>query len=462
MRLVQISNRSSAMALDPPSDYSKPICLRDWPHRWHPSLVDSLGNNPRICGFPERFLTRRLLGILSSHPARDAFRAPQWQKSLDSILQLAKHEAAVVLYPHQAPYGPAIEFACNRFAIECLSVKTHAVKTHADKSPIALTTTDQTNPRCIDLYCQFHSDEDGSKTPTIPSEDLAVCALVDRLVALNVSPGGKVASLLEHRLRCSHVPPSSLWIRAESTASKSQSVAQKHWSDLGAILWFPDQAPEPSQSSWSCSRRAVPSTLQLAGRIPSPLLSSDRYLIHTTRARQSQWPDQSQRDLLDEAFRFEWNPSPTPFETLHRIVLSQRLVATTARKRGAKASICLTENPLAALLTMRTFQSHLARWDWEPYGIAILKSTLEQLGCRPVRYMKKCEIARLAPDEQVFCQPIPERPEDRDWTVEREWRFLNDLRLAHLPANCAFLFVPEEWQTRALAHDSRWPVFSLR
>jgi hypothetical protein len=110
---------------------------------------------------------------------------------------------------------------------------------------------------------------------------------------------------------------------------------------------------------------------------------------------------------------------------------------------------------------MRAFQSHLARWDWEPYGIAILKAALMPLGCRPVRYLEKSKIARLELPEQAFCQPLPDRPEDRDWTGEREWRYPDDLRLALLPANSAFLFVPYEWQSRALAHDSRWPVFSL-
>lgn len=456
VRMVQISKRSSVMASYPPSDSAKAILRKDWPERWQNSLVDSLGVDTRICGFPTRLLNRRLLGILSSHPARNAFRYPQWQQALDSILLLAKRESAVVLYPHQAPYGPTIEFACDRFGIDSL-----AICTHAEEPPLNKTSTDAPRPCRLDLYGQIHSTKVDSKTPIIPSEDFAVCALADRLVALSVSRGGKVASVLEKRLRCPQIPPSTLWIRAESSPSRSQKVDQKNWSDLGAILWFPDAPPNLTPSSWSCSRRAVPSTLQLAGPIPSPLLNSDRYLIHTTRARQSEWPDQSQRDLLDEAFRFDWNPNPSPLETLHRIVMSQRLVATSTRKRGGLSSVSLTQNPLAELLLMRAFQSHLARWDWEPYGIAILKSALMPLGCRPVRYLEKSKIAQLELAEQAFCQPLPERPEDRDWTGEQEWRYPDDLRLATLPANSAFLFVPYPWQSRALAHDSRWPVFSL-
>jgi hypothetical protein len=452
----KISMRSSVMASYTPSDSAKAILSKDWSVRWSNALLDSLHLDTRTCGFPIRLLNRRLLGILSSHPTRNAFRNPQWQQALDSILLLAKRESAVILYPHQAPYGPAIEFACDRFGIESL-----AICTHANEPPLDKNSTDPPHPCRLDLHCQIHSTKEDPKNSIIPSEDLAVCALADRLVALNVSPGGKVASVLEKRLRCPQISPSTLWICAESSPSRSKKIDQKNWSDLGAILWFPGAPPNPCASSWSCSRRAIPSTLQLAGPIPSPLLNSDRYLIHTTRARQSEWPDQSQRDLLDEAFRFDWNPNPSPLETLHRIVVSQRLIATSTRKRGALSSVSLTQNPLAELLCMRAFQSHLARWDWEPYGIAILKSALMQLGCRPVRYLAKSEIAQLELAEQAFCQPLPDRPKDRDWTGEQEWRYPDDLRLATLPANSAFLFVPYEWESRALAHDSRWPVFSL-
>jgi hypothetical protein len=226
VRLVQISKRSSVMDSDPPSDFTTAILRKDWPERCQNALLDSLGVDPSLCGFPIRLLNRRLLGILSSHPARNAFRNPQWQHALDSILQLAKRESAVVLYPHQAPYGPTIAFACDRFGIESL-----AICTHADEPPLNTTRTDQPYPCRLDLYCQIHSTKDDSKTPIIPSEDFAVCALADRLVALSVSRGGKVASVLEKRLRCPQIPPSTLWIRAESSPSRSQKSTKK----IGAI-----------------------------------------------------------------------------------------------------------------------------------------------------------------------------------------------------------------------------------
>ncbi|RLT14406.1 MAG: hypothetical protein DWI26_06650, partial [Planctomycetota bacterium] len=143
------------MASYPPSDSAKAILRKDWPERWQNSLVDSLGVDTRICGFPTRLLNRRLLGILSSHPARNAFRNPQWQQALDSILLHAKRESAVVLYPHQAPYGPTIEFACDRFGIDSL-----AICTHAEEPPLDKTSTDAPRPCRLDLYCQIHSTKE--------------------------------------------------------------------------------------------------------------------------------------------------------------------------------------------------------------------------------------------------------------------------------------------------------------
>ena len=428
--------------------------LKDLSDRWNPSMIDWLAGDPRL-GCPSEnllhsLLNTPLLGILASHPHRDAFRSPSWQHSLDSTLHRAKRNSQIVLFPLGAPHAPAIEFACENYGVKCLGVHVRF------GNPLALSVDSNAPIKHLELWC------DTSIQPSnLAADDLGVCILADQLLALKVSPSGKIASILERRLRCEEVEPSSLWIRAEQNPSKAIGMAQKHWSQLGAVLWFADQPDLPTATPWSCSHRRIPATLQLACDIPNRLASTDNFLIHTTRTRQTLWPNQSERDLLDEAFRLEWNPSPSPLDTLLHIVTEQKLVATTARKRGDLPSISFTENPIGELVRMRSFQSHLARWDWEPYGIAIRRTTLENIGCRRVRYLHKPQIDQLDPSEQTFCQPLPSNPGCRDWTVEKEWRLASDLRLAHIPPNDAFLLVAHVWQAKLLAHYSRWPVYAL-
>lgn len=390
------------------------------------------------------------LGILSSHPSRNAFRTPLWQQALDSILVQAKRSSSVVLYSLSAPYAQSIAFACSQLDIPSVSVTTRPGN-FATKSAESIGSS-----RRIVLDCSGKI-----ASGKLPPDDLAVAVLARRVVGLNVTPGGKTAAILERLLSCSRHIPGCVWISAESKPTRVLDEAQKRWSDAGAVLWFPKTNESRAINPWACQHRIVPASLQIHAGISEKLAQSNRYLIHTTRARQSLWPDQSNLDLLDEAFRLAWNPNPTPIETLLRIITEQKLLATTARKRAEIPSISFTANPISMLLGMRAFQSHLARWDWEPYGLAIKTDFLERLGARPVRYLAKKQIESMEPDQQAFCQPLAQKEGDRDWTTEREWRLANDLRLAHLPSDAAFVFVARDCEAQAISHHSRWPVYSV-
>lgn len=392
----------------------------------------------------------RSLGILSSHPSRNAFRSPAWQQALHSILEHAKRTPSVVLFPLSAPHSESIAFACSRLGLPSIAVTTGSQ------------ISSRTSPKQIGLSSRIVFDSTGQiAAGKLPAEDLAVAVLAERIAALNVTPGGKIATILERVLDCSSTDPGRVWINAQPKPSSALAEAQKRWSDAGAILWFPKPTHPSEFSSWACHHRVTPATLQIHAGIPEALAVSQQYLIHTTRARQSLWPDQSNLDVLDEAFRLAWNPNPTPLETLLRIITDQRLIATTACKRAGLASISFTENTISVLLGMRAFQSHLARWDWEPYGLAIKKTALEELGAKPVRYLSRKQIAALDLDEQAYCQPIAEKVSDRDWTTEKEWRLQKDIRLSHLPCDDAFLFVARDAEARAISHHSRWPVYSI-
>lgn len=425
-----------------------------WPDRWPSELFEDLPFVPNIVSFAgldlESLLSRRLLGLVSSHPSRDAFRNPTWQAALDGLLLQAKRNSQIVLYPHSAPYASSIAFACNRYRIDAIALRLPQRKC----APKNL------NPLTAEIVLELDLGCNRSKQTDF-SEDLAVCILSDQVVGLHVSPRGKVASVLQRRLNCKTTSPSSVWIASSYDPSEKQAALQNGFAQQGAVLWFPEKTKQNNRSMFGCDQRPVPACQQVYAQIPEPLLDSNRYFIHTTRSRQSAWPDQSNSNLLDEVFRFAWNPNPTPLDTLLRILREQKLLASTLRKRGNLPTVSFTENPLGLLKEMRVFQSHLSRWDWEPYGIAVDRAKLLSLGTRPVHYCQDSEIEKLSVEEQVFCQPCSSDQGGRDWSYEREWRLPNDLRLALLRPDEAFVFVASQWEASYLVHYSRFPVFFL-
>lgn len=410
------------------------------------------------------FPPRRSIGLMSSHFTRNDFLSPAWQRNLLLALRHAKEQGAAILIPHSAPSADSILYACKQLEIPAYRV--------ALASP--------------------HEPINTTKGERRYTSDFVVAFCADEVLTLSIKPGGNVAFCLDARLACTKIPPHSVRIFVPNPMTAKQRQLLLKLNGQGAVLWISCQSKgrvqehhEPS-SFWACSRRPTPHTQQPIGPIPASLYENTEYLIHCTRARQTSWPDQSPMDLLDEAFRLAFNPSPSPLESLYRILTTQRLIASSLHRRGTRSTVCFTANTLAKLDTMRSFQSHLARWDWEPYGVAIPTHWLSLLGARPVMYLPTEQINTLPEAEQCFAQPIPtglknELPSQhqtctegatqtsRDWSVEREWRLVGDLRFNMLTrqANAGtehlspFVFVLRKIEAQAIADRSRWPVYWL-
>ena len=313
------------------------------------------------------------------------------------------------------------------------------------------------------LYA-FPHQETYSERYSVPAQsmnDRVVCALSHRVFSLGLRPGGKSAKLLELRLADPEIDPSSLWLATDSTLPRNVLDLQRRFNARGAVLWFPVLPKAIEIPPLGCRLRSIPPTLQITGKLPRGLIESTDYFIHCTRSREGKWPDQDDRAFLAESFRLAFEYNPSPLNTLLRIVRTQRLIGTSARKRGGLPSISFTANPLGEILSRREFQHHLAHWDWEPFGIAISKERLIHMGARQVQYVTKSTMNALSIDEQRFCQPAKEAENGRDWSSEEEWRLPGDLRLSKLTPSDAFLFVGDRTSAKLLAHYSRWPVFWL-
>ncbi len=138
----------------------------------------------------------------------------------------------------------------------------------------------------------------------------------------------------------------------------------------------------------------------------------------------------------------------------------RRLQGNNDITRDSTPVVCFTEQTVDRFAKLRTFRSHLARWDFELAGIAIKREIIEQLGARPVIYGSDATWHQLKREDRPFFQirTSGQTKENMDWTSEMEWRIRGDVDLDRLKPNQAFVFVETEDEAWEVAFFSRWPV----
>ena len=167
---------------------------------------------------------------------------------------------------------------------------------------------------------------------------------------------------------------------------------------------------------------------------PARILSLDeidqqQFLVHWTRARHGPTPAQSEGEYLDELLLGQNclanGAGSSDLLNLCRIVAGQRITGTRRLSRSRRAVVCLSEIGLSELVNRPTFQSHLARWDRLPYGVAIRRVAAQNLGARPVIYGDDATWAGLSADQRPFFQSAGGNPSR--WREEKEWRIATPL-----------------------------------
>ncbi len=294
----------------------------------------------------------------------------------------------------------------------------------------------------------------------VPPVDRGLALLPGQALVVAAKSGGRTYRSVMHRLTCDRYPAGSTHVLKVPDASPSSlSSSERAWQrgavqlcGSGAVVWL------TPIDRWRGVQARIDRQLLCADRRTcQPLLlhppQGGDFLIHCTRSATGRWPDQSPLSFDDQLLLSESGAGRSPLESLMRIAIQQRLLASQQLRRGPLATVCLSAVPLPELLCRRKFQSHLGRWDWEPYGIAIRREWVSRVGGRPVDYRHESEVDRLSPQELAFYQP--NKPH---WIAEREWRLIGDMRLEQLPSAMAFLFVPTLAEARQLQPISHWPV----
>jgi hypothetical protein len=187
----------------------------------------------------------------------------------------------------------------------------------------------------------------------------------------------------------------------------------------------------------------------------------ERYLLHWTRRRVGQWPDQSRKQYLDDLIFGSTRAQHDPLAALCRILATDRIIATSNLTRDPTPVVCLSEVPLSRLDEMTVFRNHLSRWDFLPFGIAVDKERLSSLGARPVVYGSQTDWDTMAPADRPFFQQANSESGKIDWRQEREWRLVGELDLRQLANDEAVVFVPTIEDAQTVSSLSRWPVVVL-
>lgn len=268
------------------------------------------------------------------------------------------------------------------------------------------------------------------------------------------------------------VLPSGVWESVSQMTRLSRSTRIKRLSLPNSIPFQlpnnrdktkPLPATIPRTRPGKAGARAVPSDRQ-PGAVDSGRESGTEWLVHWTRGQPERWPEQSDAQFRTEQIWAGAWADRSAFASLQRIVLSRRLIASPKLIRGRFHAVSFTTAELETLVHRRIYRRHLRRWDYEPYGIRILKSALKRVGARPVEYGSESDWQKLEDRQKQWFQmrfSISTNGKVVDWAQEHEWRVIGDLELSLLNHRDVEVFVPTEEQGAIIRQISPWKVVAL-
>ena len=185
-------------------------------------------------------------------------------------------------------------------------------------------------------------------------------------------------------------------------------------------------------------------------KLPENINSFDNYVWHFTRTRFAPWPDKTMADYLDDLLG-HGQKAPYSAETvLKQIIKERRIRSSSYLVKGNQPVVCFSSATWETVKTLFTWQNHLRRFRFEPFGVGVTKSELKKLGIYPVIYASENDYKKLDQDERWRYQKHDQYA--TKWIDEAEWRCKNDLNLSSIKAcNIAILtpngiYKMESWQ----------------
>lgn len=427
-----------------------------------------------------RLLQDQRCGILSSTLGRNFSYSKEWTDKLLGCLGLVSIEQDTILFSSNSPAATAVKHFCDRLGFRSFSVATNAKRTFRQwwdhqlqqASRNALEQNVSVSPPIVGVLPSGRGSMSGG---SVEIPDAMIAMMASRLFIVATKHESKVHRIAMSRLKPDSKPSAVHVFLNHSDTVQTQNAAAELIAN-GAIGHYqigerdglnqalPPNWPHTHQADrdHACAARQPNQLIVHATHFPELNRSQStwRFLTHCTRGRAEAWPEYSRYRMLDELLvdRSDMFQNGGPLQTLRRILLQNRLVATNWYQNDRRSTVCFSEKPLEDLLSQRIFRSHLGRWDWEPYGVCIDKNWLIGRGAKPVRYGRQAELEEANYAELPFIQSPGKKGQ---WEDEEEFRILDDIRMLEVPIWKAFVFVPSMAEASQLAPISRFPIVVL-
>jgi len=297
---------------------------------------------------------------------------------------------------------------------------------------------------------------DCPKATRMVCRDRLLALISDLHCPLEVRPGGNLWHILERQ------PEKSARLRLHLKPEEADSLTVTNWDTASSLL---KRRPGIAQRNPASARKASAESSTLR-HVHQPLnvdaISWGDYLYHYTRSCPGPWPGQSYRSYLESLLDGDPCAEHTALATLGRILVEGRIRAGSNIVRGNQGVVSWTSRPPQELYAIRHWNAALIRWTFEPYGLAVKRSVLRQMGASPVIYAGSAVYGKLSRQNRFRFQL--HEPPRRSWKHEREWRLPKDVELSGLAPDDAFAFLPTLGEARQLAEGAAavLPLVALR
>lgn len=385
-------------------------------------------------------------------------RHPGWFDAFRQLVQFLQVSPSIVLFTQRTTAG----FACARAAAR-LDLPACRVVLHAGPANFSRTGSPDSSqvgqaPSDVHAFPLLANPLPKPASVNWPAaEDELLLHLSHVAMVLSLNRAGRVARLLrtataDHELAQRYgIPPLIYWGDPQRAAAfQVLPGLQRSACYLQLNEHLPSIQQELERSWAQVTQPAQVDSVRdwSAGRLT---------LTHCTRRCRGPWPGESREDYQDSLLLSRPSADHSAFATLLRILDAGCIRGSSAAIRGSYPVVCFTELTPSELISARTFQRHRGHWDFEFYGLVFRRDWLELRGARRVTYGNGETWDSLDARSRPWFQ-ASQTARGQDWTWQREWRSLGDLRFDRNSGDLEAVLVHRRSEAVWLSQFMRCPI----
>jgi len=391
-------------------------------------------------------LQQRTLYLGSSRLSKNWKNQKEIRLAIRAICQRPSSQKITLICPTKSPIIELVRFLSIRQGWNLVSVADQTIGLPRANKPIRIGHPNTTQVQLS--ISQQTKRKGGSKESTC---DELCFTLADEVRLLSVRTSGKLDTLSQTLID----QPVYVLSSARNSRKKLASNASPN-----RVPWFVFGPPKDVPSSASEANLWPESFCGLWKRD-----RADPFLFHHTRGTFDPWPGEESSDFWEKWLQ-DSHRNGRPLQTLHRIILEQRLRAFGRLIPGKVPMVCFSENDPGETSVQPIFRKQLGRWDGLPFGVGVRKECLQLCDFKKVTYLENRSNQMTAEEKNPWTHP--RYSFDRqgkvavDWSEEREYRLMGDLNLRKLRHEDVIVFVQRRIDAIETAVFSRFPVYYLK